>query len=455
MAVLRCDHPDVLAFVAAKQSPGRWPCFNVSVGVTDAFMQAVENDQPWDLVHAVSPRVIGSNVIAGSGPYVRGDGQWVYQTLPARALWTAITHAAHRSAEPGMLFLDTIDRDNNLRAIESLAATNPCGEQPLPSYGGCVLGPLILPAFVRQPFGVAGRVGSAGLQGSATFDMLAFSQAARWQVRALDNLLDIAQWPLPEQASEARAKRRIGVGFTGLADALIMLGLRYDRPEGREMARRISQKLRDSVYAASVALAKERGPYPLFDPDICLAPGTFASRLPAAMRAAIRKHGLRNSHLLSIAPTGSVSLAFADNASTGIEPVFDLVFSHFVHAPDGHRHRFKAEDQAWRIYTSMHGSRSSRLGGSMDLPDAFVTAFGIQPQDHIAMVATVQPYVDGAIAKTVNLPASTSIDTVSVLFMQAWRQGLKGVTIFRSGGIRHAELHSLHLMDCQKIQKFN
>jgi ribonucleoside-diphosphate reductase alpha chain len=411
------------------------------VGVTDAFIQAVENDQPWDLVHAVSPRVIGSKVTAGSGPYVHSDDRWVYQTLPARTLWTAITHAAHRSAEPGMLFLDTIDRDNNLRAIESLAATNPCGEQPLPSYGGCVLGPLILPAFVRQPFGVAGRVGSAGLQGSATFDMLAFSQAARWQVRALDNLLDIAQWPLPEQASEARAKRRIGVGFTGLADALIMLGLRYDRPEGREMARRISQKLRDSVYAASVALAKERGPYPLFDPDICLAPGTFASRLPAAMRAAIRKHGLRNSHLLSIAPTGSVSLAFADNASTGIEPVFDLVFSRFIQAPDGHRHRFETQDHAWRVFQSLHGGGSSRWH-SVDVPAAFVTALDIRPEDHLAMVAAVQPYVDGAISKTLNLPAHTSAQEVADLFMQAWRQGLKGLTVFRAGGIRTSVLHA-------------
>ena len=162
------------------------------------------------------------------------------------------------------------------------------------------------------------------------------------------------------------------------------------------------------------------------------------------MRAAIRKHGLRNSHLLSIAPTGSVSLAFADNASAGIEPVFDLVFSRFIHAPDGHRHRFEAQDHAWRVYTSLHGSRSSRQGGSMDLPAAFVTAFGVQPQDHIAMVAAVQPYIDGAISKTVNLPASTSIDTVSDLFMQAWRQGLKGVTIFRSGGIRCAELHNFN-----------
>lgn len=433
MAVLRCDHPDVLAFVAAKQTPGRWSYFNVSVGVTDEFMQAVEHDQAWDLVHSVSPRAIGSNAATGSGPYVRGDGQWVYQTLPARTLWSAITNAAHHSAEPGLLFLDTIERDNNLRAIEILAATNPCGEQPLPSYGGCVLGPLILPAFVRQPFGVAGRVGGAGIKGSATFDMLAFSQTARWQVRALDNLVDIARWPLPEQASEARAKRRIGVGFTGLADALIMLGLRYDKPEGREMARRISQKLRDSVYAASIDLAKERGAYPLFDADVCLAPGTFASRLSPALRASIRKHGLRNSHLLSIAPTGSVSMAFADHCSTGIEPVFDWSYTRQIHASDGHRHSFEAQNHAWRLYQSLGRSAAH-------LPSAFVTALQIRPEDHIAMVAAVQPFVDGAISKTVNLSALTSAHEVAELFMQAWREGLKGLTIFRPNPVRRGVL---------------
>lgn len=442
MAVLRCDHPDVLAFVAAKQTPGRWPCFNVCVGMTDEFMQAVEQDRPWDLVHAVSPRLLGARPRPGFAPYVRGDGQWVYQTLPARTLWRAIAHAAHQSAEPGMLFLDTIDRDNNLRAIETLSATNPCGEQPLPAYGGCLLGPLILPAFVRRPFGVAAQPEGVASQGAACFDMQAFSQAARWQVRALDNLLDIAQLPLPEQAREAHSKRRLGVGFTGLADALVMLGLRYDRPEGREMARRISQKLRDSVYAASVALAKERGTYPLFDPDVCLAPGTFASRLPTALRAAIRMHGLRNSHLLSLAPTGSVSLAFADNASTGIEPVFDRVYSRWIQVPGGHRQRLQAQDHAWRVYQSLVGHRTSGGRASRDVPAAFVTALTMRPEDHIAMVAAVQPYVDGAISKTLNLPADTSADVVAELFMQAWRQGLKGLTVFRPSDARRAVLQS-------------
>jgi len=423
MAVLRCDHPDVLAFIAAKQTPDTWSSFNVSVGVTDDFMRAVARGESWELVHAMSPRgTLHASSASTFVPYTRGDGRWVYQRLPARTLWGAMAQAAHRSAEPGLLFLDTIDRDNNLRAIETIDATNPCGEQPLPSYGGCVLGPLILPVFVRHPFG------TSGTEAAAAFDMVAFAQAVRWQVRALDNVLDIAHWPLSEQAREAHAKRRIGIGFTGLADTLIMLGLRYDQPEGRQMAQRIAQSLRDNAYAASVALARERGAYPLFDVDICLTAGTFASRLSPALRALIRKHGLRNSHLLSIAPTGSVSLAFADNTSTGIEPVFDWTYTRHVHAPDGHRHRFDAQDHAWRVY--------QRLGRSEPLPSSFVTALQMRPEDHIAMVAAVQPFIDGGISKTLNLSAETSAETVAALFMQAWHDGLKGLAIFRPNRIR-------------------
>lgn len=447
MAVLRCDHPDVLAFVTAKTTAGRWPSFNISVGITDDFMQAVEQDRLWDLVHRVSPREmkptsVGSvshktglsgragttgttGTAATTGPYVRGDGLWVYQSLPARTLWAAIGHAAHQSAEPGLLFLDTIDRDNNLRAIETIEATNPCAEQPLPSYGGCVLGPIILPRFVRHAFNHGG---------TAVFDIPGFAQAVRWQVRALDNVLDIANWPLAAQAREAKDKRRIGIGFTGLADALLMLGLRYDAAQGRKMAENIAQCLRDNAYAASVALAKERGAYPLFDADICLAPGTFASRLAPSLRASIRKHGLRNSHLLSIAPTGSVSLAFADNTSAGIEPVFDWTYTRYLQSADGHRHRYEAQDHAWRVYQSL-GRTTQRL------PAAFVSALQIRPEDHIAMVATVQPYIDGAISKTLNLPAATTAEQVSALFMQAWRERLKGLTIFRPNRVRSAVLH--------------
>lgn len=420
MAVLRCDHPDVLDFVAAKQSPGRWSSFNVSVGITDAFMQAVQEDRMWSLVHSVSPR--DWRVADAQAPYVRGDGQWVYKSLPARQLWQAVASAAHRCGEPGVLFLDTLDRDNNLRAIETLRATNPCGEQPLPAHGACVLGPLILPAFVRRPFGQPGQADAAWLD----FDALA--RAVRGQVRALDNALEIARWPLPEQAREAHSKRRVGVGFTGLADALLMLGLRYDSAAGRDLARRVAQTLRDQAYAASVALAKERGAYPLFDADVALAPGTFASRLPPALRASVRKHGLRNSHLLSVAPTGSVSLAFADNCSSGIEPIFDLEYTRWVQGADGQRQRCQVQDHAWRV----HQSRDRHA----PVPEAFVSAWGMRPEDQIAMVAEVQPWVDGGISKTLNLPPHTPVSQVQALLTLAWRSGLKGLALYRPNRVR-------------------
>ncbi len=425
MAVLRCDHPDVLDFVAAKQSPGRWSSFNVSVGITDAFMQAVQDDRMWALVHSVSPRQW--RAADADGPYVRGDGQWVYKSLPARQLWQVVARAAHHSGEPGVLFLDALDRDNNLRAIETLRATNPCGEQPLPSHGACVLGPLILPAFVRRPFGKPGKADAAWL------DFAALGQAVRGQVRALDNVLEMARWPLPEQAREARSKRRVGVGFTGLADALLMLGLRYDSAAGRALARRVAQTLRDQAYAASVALAKERGAYPLFDADVALAPGTFASRLPPALRASVRKHGLRNSHLLSIAPTGSVSLAFADNCSSGIEPIFDLEYTRFLRDPEGHAHSLLVQDHAWRIYQS--------LGCNSPVPPAFVSAWAMRPEEQIAMVAEVQPFVDGAISKTLNLPPHSTVSEVENLLMLAWRSGLKGLALYRPNRVRCPVMH--------------
>ena len=352
-----------------------------------------------------------------AGPYVRGDGLWVYQSLPARQLWQAIAHGAHHCGEPGVLFLDALERDNNLRAIETLQATNPCGEQPLPAHGACVLGPLIFPSFVRQAFGLPGSATAAWL------DWPALAQAVRGQVRALDNALDLTRWPLPEQAQEAQAKRRLGVGFTGLADALAMLGLLYDSAAGRAMARRVAQTLRDQAYAASVALAKERGPYPLFDADVALTPGTFASRLPPALRASLRKHGLRNSHLLSIAPTGSVSLAFGDNCSSGIEPIFDRVQTRVLQSPDGQTQRYEIQDHAWRVYQS--------LGRAGPVPDVFVTAWQMRPEDQLAMVSAVQPYVDGGISKTLNLPPNTSVAAVQALLMQAWLEGLKDLALYR------------------------
>lgn len=423
MGVLRIDHPDVLDFITAKRTPGRWNNFNVSVGVTDAFMQAVVDDQPWDLVHRAAP---GATLRAQAGVRQRGDGLWVYQTVQARVLWDTIMRSAYDFAEPGILFLDHINEDNNLHYCEAIQATNPCGEQPLPPYGCCDLGPIILTRFVRHPFGFAGV---------PAFDFEAFGHVVATQVRALDNVLDVTYWPLPQQREESSAKRRIGVGFTGMGNALAMLCLRYDAPEGRAMAARIAERMRDAAYTASVALAQEKGAFPKFDATGYLAPGTFASRLPAALQEAIRAHGIRNSHLLSVAPTGTVSLAFADNASNGIEPPFSWTYTRKKREADGSRSEYTVEDHAWRLYRE--------LGGDMlQLPDYFVSALQMSASDHIAMMEAVQPFVDTAISKTVNVPADYPYDDFKDLYLQAWRARLKGLATYRPNNILGAVLEA-------------
>ena len=415
MGVLRIDHPDVLEFISAKRTPGRWNNFNVSVAVPDAFMQALSKQADWQLVHPAKP---GGDHIA-QGAWRRDDGLWVYATLPAQDLWDHVMRSAYDFAEPGILFLDTIARDNNLSAIETISATNPCGEQPLPPYGCCDLGPVILPRFVHKPFGVGGP---------AAFDFSAFESAVQLQVRALDNVLELTYWPLAQQQAEAAAKRRIGVGFTGLGNTLTMLGLRYDSEDGRAMAALIARQMRDAAYTASVALAQERGAFPLFDPATYFANGNFASRLPAALQEAIATYGIRNSHLLSIAPTGTVSLAFADNASNGIEPAFSWVYRRKKRLADGSTQDYAVEDHAWRVF--------KHLGGDVNaLPDYFVNALEMSAQDHIAMMQAVQPYIDTAISKTVNVPVDYPFAQFSDLYRQAWQAGLKGLASYRPNPI--------------------
>ena len=421
MGVLRIDHPDVLEFITAKRTPGRWNNFNVSVGVSDAFMQALDADQSWDLVHRAKP---GAPLIA-QGAHLRPDGLWAYKTLPARELWDTVMKSTYDFAEPGILFLDHMNQDNNLRYCEKIEATNPCGEQPLPSYGCCDLGPIILPRFVRNPF---------GFKGPPAFDFEAFEKSVALQVRALDNVLDVTFWPLQAQRDESYAKRRIGVGFTGMGNALTMLRLRYDASEGREMATRIATHMRDAAYTASIALAQEKGAFPKLDVDGYLAPGTFASRLPAAIKQAIRTHGIRNSHLLSIAPTGTVSLAFADNASNGIEPPFSWMYKRKKREANGSSTEYAVEDHAWRMYREM--------GGDVDkLPDYFVSALVMSATDHIAMMEAVQPYIDTAISKTVNVPADYPYDDFKGLYQQAWRARLKGLATYRPNAILGSVLH--------------
>ncbi|MCA0442102.1 MAG: adenosylcobalamin-dependent ribonucleoside-diphosphate reductase [Proteobacteria bacterium] len=420
MGVLRIDHPDVHDFITAKRTPGRWNNFNVSVGVPDTFMQAVESDGDWELVHAAAP---GADAMK-DGAYQRADGQWVYRKLRARELWDTIMKSAYDFAEPGILFLDQINTDNNLGYTETISATNPCGEQPLPPYGCCDLGPIILTRFVRNPF---------GLHGEAAFDFDAFERSVATQVRALDNVLDVTFWPLPQQQAESAAKRRIGVGFTGMGNTLAMLKLRYDRQDGRDMAVQIAERMRNAAYRASIELAKEKGAFPKFKADGYLAEGTFASRLPEDIKKQIKKHGIRNSHLLSIAPTGTVSLAFADNASNGIEPPFSWTYTRRKREADGSKSEYVVEDYAWRLYKT--------LGGDVKkLPAYFVSAMDMAAADHVAMMEAVQPYVDTAISKTVNVPADYPYDDFKNLYLQAWHSGLKGLATYRPNSILGAVL---------------
>lgn len=411
MGVLRIDHPDIMEFITTKRQPEIWRHFNISVAIPDHWMHAIRDHVPWQLVHAAPP----SAEALAAGAFQRGDGLWVYQTVEATELWETLMQSAYDFAEPGVLFIDHINQDNNLRYCEHLEATNPCGEQPLPPYGCCDLGPIILPQFILNPF---------GLGGPQTFDFKSFKEAVHLQVRALDNALDLTRWPLPEQRAQALGKRRIGVGFTGLGDALTMLKLRYNSQEGREMAALIAETMRNAAYESSIGLAQEKGIFPAFHLDGFLEAGTFASRLPNRLQKQIRRYGIRNSHLLSIAPTGSVSLAFADNTSSGIEPAFAWRYTRNKYLPDGTTKLYTVEDHAWRLFQSLFGSTEHP-------PEYFISALEMSIDDHIGMLEAVQPFIDSAISKTVNLPACYPFDDFKNLFERAWHAKLKGLSTYR------------------------
>jgi ribonucleoside-diphosphate reductase alpha chain len=407
MATLRCDHPDIEAFIDAKREPGRLRMFNLSVLVTDPFMQAVKDDAPWNLVF---------------------DGT-VYRTIKARELWNGIMHATYAYAEPGVIFIDRINKRNNLHYCETIHATNPCGEQPLPPYGACLLGSINLARLVQNPF-----------DANAQIDMAQLDDLTRTAVRMMDNVVDVSGFPLEQQAHEAKAKRRIGLGITGLADALIMCGARYGSADAVALTQTWLRAMQRSAYLASTELAREKGAFPLFDKEQYLAGETIGG-LDMDVKDAIAEHGIRNALLTSVAPTGTISL-FADNVSSGLEPVFSFTYRRQVLMPDGSRREEEVSDYAFRLYKRLKGADTP-------LTNVFVDAQSLSPEDHLVMQSTVQQFIDSSISKTINVPEDTSFEVFKDIYMQAYELGCKGCTTYRPNDVTGSVL-SLSANDKKK-----
>jgi ribonucleoside-diphosphate reductase alpha chain len=410
MATLRCDHPDIEHFIAAKERAGRLRHFNLSVQVTDALMQAVLQDADWPLVFPVAALEPEGDTVMRDWP---GAGVAVpcriLKRIGARALWEKLLRASYDYAEPGVLFIDRINRLNNLWYCEHISATNPCGEIPLPPYGACDLGALNLTRFVAAPF-----------TPGAHLDLAALASVAEIGVRLLDNVIDVSRYPLPQQRETARRSRRIGLGITGLADALIMMGLRYGSDASLAVAGDAMRTVCHAAYRSSIALARDRGAFPSFDRDRYLN-GPFIRSLPADIRDGIARHGIRNSHLLAIAPTGTISL-LAGNVSSGIEPVFADCYHRTVLDEAGSPVAFELTDYALRLWRE-----ASHIG----MPDGFVTAMDLPIEAHLEMQATLQPFVDNSISKTINVPESCPFDAFERIYALAYAKGLKGCTTFR------------------------
>ncbi len=393
MACLRVDHPDIEDFITAKRTPGRLSNFNLSVLASDAFMAAVAADADWQLMF----------------------GGVTYRTVKAKALWDTIMRSTYNYAEPGVIFIDRINQQNNLGYCETISATNPCGEQPLPPYGACLLGSINLAKLIRNPF-----------EDDAALDMAELESLTATAIRMMDNAIDVSRFPLEEQRAEAKAKRRIGLGVTGLADALIFCKLRYGSPGSIALIQKWLSAISHAAYRASVALAKEKGVFPLFDMNPYLA-RPHIQALPADIYDAIAQHGVRNALLTSIAPTGTISL-FADNVSSGIEPVFAFRYKRKILQPDGTRTEEQVSDYAVRAF-------HAKFGEGAALPDYFVSAQTLSPADHLAVQAAAQPFIDSAISKTINVPAAISFESFAHVYVEAYEKGCKGCTTYRPNDV--------------------
>ena len=408
MAVMRCDHPDIESFIEAKQEPGRLRMFNLSVLVSDDFMQAVKEDATWELVF---------------------NGT-VYNSLPARELWEKIMRATFAYAEPGVIFIDRINRLNPISYCETIHGTNPCGEQPLPPYGACLLGSVNLSRFVTDPF-----------TDQANLDVQELADIVTTAVRMMDNTIDISRFPLPEQEQEAKTKRRIGLGITGLADALIMCNARYGSAEAVYLSETWLKTIQRAAYLTSTELAKEKGFFPLFDKSAYLASEALKN-IDEDIREAIEAHGMRNALLTSVAPTGTISL-FADNVSSGLEPVFSFAYTRYVMMPDGSRRDEEVTDYAYRLFRRLNGE-------DMPLPAAFVDAQGLSPKDHLVMQAAVQKFIDSSISKTINCPEDISFDEFKDIYVQAYDLGCKGCTTYRPNEVTGAVLETKTTKESRK-----
>jgi ribonucleoside-diphosphate reductase alpha chain len=411
MATLRCDHPDIGEFVNAKTVRGTLRHFNLSVQVSDAFIKAVRNDDEWPLVFPdTGLEKNGNDVLRKWTGFDEPVSCRLFNRVRARELWHEITRAAHATGEPGVLFVDTVNRENNLYYREEITTTNPCGELPLPPYGACDLGSINLPQFVRAPFSP-----------DASLDLAAIRTTVCAAVHLLDTVIDQTRYPLEAQRTTATGSRRVGLGVTGLADALMLLGAHYDSDEGRAQASAAMRVVCQAAYESSIELARERGPFPYLDRDAYLE-SAFVRRLPSSLRDGIAQHGIRNSHLLAVAPTGSISL-LANNVSPGIEPAFALSYQRRVRVEDGEERVFDLENFALQRWRAMHGNQVP--------PGQFVSAHELTPHSHLEMVAALQPWVDSSISKTINLPEDYPFEAMQQVFDEAHDRGLKGCTVYR------------------------
>ncbi|MBT7410498.1 MAG: adenosylcobalamin-dependent ribonucleoside-diphosphate reductase [Methylococcales bacterium] len=407
MGILNVDHPDVLKFIKAKREKGILTNFNLSVAITDEFMKCLKKEKSFHLRHDVKSQDSSVQL---------PDGKWVYRTVDPKEIWDAIMQSTYDYAEPGVLYIDSINQNNNLWYVETIEATNPCAELPIPANGCCCLGSINLTKFISDPF-----------EDNSSFLYEDYKDVIKTSIRMLDNVLDESLFPLEEQKQESINKRRIGLGFTGLHNAMMMLGIQYNSKEGNKFAESISRVLRDNSYEASIDLAKEKGEFPLFD-KTKYGESQFVKNLPDELQQKIAKYGIRNSHLLSIAPTGTISFTFGNNCSSGIEPVFGWEYTRNIKETDNSFKPYKVQDYAYRLYQEMGYSTD-------ELPPIFVTSLEMTAQDHLNMIATVAPFIDSSISKTVNVPVDYPFDDFKALYTKAYEMGIKGLTTYRPNDV--------------------